>query len=170
MAEANLKITRDEPEFLLDVFLQPGDFFWGDSDTRIRTLLGSCVSITIWHPALKVGGMCHFLLPSRPANAAHAKGRYLDGAMELFAENIAKTGRNIKEFQCKAFGGGNMFRERVDNVEVIGEKNIRAVEEMTQSGKLVVLSSDLGGAFYRRVQFNVWSGEVWVKRKATEQT
>jgi len=52
---------------------------------------------------------------------------------------------------------------------VIGEKNIRAVEEMTQSGKLVVLSSDLGGAFYRRVQFNVWSGEVWVKRKATEQ-
>ncbi|HNL68645.1 MAG TPA: chemotaxis protein CheD, partial [Leptospiraceae bacterium] len=72
-------------------------------------------------------------------------------------------------FQCKAFGGGNMFRERVDNVEVIGEKNIRAVEEMTQSGKLVVLSSDLGGAFYRRVQFNVWSGEVWVKRKATEQ-
>jgi chemotaxis protein CheD len=31
----------------------------------IRTVLGSCVSITLWHPVKRVGGMCHFLLPTR---------------------------------------------------------------------------------------------------------
>ncbi len=168
MAEANLKITNDEPEFLLDIFLQPGDFYWGDSETRIRTLLGSCVSITLWHPILKQGGMCHFLLPSRPQSGGGGASRYLDGVLELFADQAAKSGRNLKEFEWKAFGGGNMFREQVDNVEVVGEKNIRALEKSLESNGVRLISSDLGGAFYRRVQFNLWSGEVWVKRKAAD--
>jgi hypothetical protein len=50
---------------------------------RIVTLLGSCVSITVWSPRLLVGGMCHFMLPSRgviPEGATYA-GRYGDEAM-----------------------------------------------------------------------------------------
>jgi Chemotaxis protein; stimulates methylation of MCP proteins len=50
---------------IMEIFLQPGDWYFGDRDTRIRTLLGSCIAITIWHPRLLVGGMCHFLLPGR---------------------------------------------------------------------------------------------------------
>ena len=49
----------------IDVFLQPGDFYFGEAGTRIRTLLGSCVAITLWHPILHIGGMCHIMLPER---------------------------------------------------------------------------------------------------------
>ena len=46
----------------IDVFLMPGEHFVGDARHRIRTLLGSCVSITLWHPQRRVGAMSHFLL------------------------------------------------------------------------------------------------------------
>ena len=74
----------------IEIFLQPGEFWFGDRDTRIRTLLGSCVSITMWHPRLRIGGMCHFMLPERGARA-HADGldgRYAGDAIELFLREL----------------------------------------------------------------------------------
>jgi hypothetical protein len=35
---------------VIDIFLMPGDVFVGDEQYRVRTLLGSCVSVTLWHP------------------------------------------------------------------------------------------------------------------------
>ena len=61
-----------KPPHVIEIFLQPGDFYFGDKDTRIRTILGSCVSITLWHPTRLIGGMCHFLLPFRGAHQDHA--------------------------------------------------------------------------------------------------
>ena len=49
----------------IDIFLQPGEYFVGDQNCRIRTLLGSCVSITLLHAERKVGAMSPCLLPSR---------------------------------------------------------------------------------------------------------
>ena len=67
-----------------EVFLQPGGFYFGGGRTRISTLLGSCISITLWHPARRIGGMCHFMLPTRgqPAGAP-LDGRYADEALAL---------------------------------------------------------------------------------------
>src|SRR5439155_18563598 len=48
-----------KPTAYLEIFLQPGEWYFGDADTRIRTLLGSCVAITMWHPRRCLGGMCH---------------------------------------------------------------------------------------------------------------
>ena len=31
----------------------------------LKTLLGSCVSILVWHRERGFGGMCHYLLPER---------------------------------------------------------------------------------------------------------
>ena len=45
--------------------LMPGDFVFGNSELKLKTLLGSCVAITLWHPDKKIGGMCHYMLPGR---------------------------------------------------------------------------------------------------------
>ena len=44
---------------IVDVFLQPGDIHFGGADTRIRTVLGTCVAISLWHPVRQIGGMSH---------------------------------------------------------------------------------------------------------------
>ena len=75
---------------VIEIFLQPGDFYFGDRDTRIRTLLGSCVSITMWHPRLHVGGMCHFMLPERGLAAV----RHCGGQRNVALKGAqAQTGR-----------------------------------------------------------------------------
>ena len=62
-------MLRDD---ILEIFLQPGEFYFGEGKTRIRTLLGSCVAITLWHPRLHIGGMSHYMLPSRPRHRKNA--------------------------------------------------------------------------------------------------
>ena len=52
-----------DPE-VREIFLNPGDYAFGDEQVRMRTLLGSCVAVTFWHPKLRVGAMCHYLLPA----------------------------------------------------------------------------------------------------------
>lgn len=48
-----------------EVILQPGELFFGKEDVVVKTLLGSCIAITLWHPEQKQGGMCHYMLPTR---------------------------------------------------------------------------------------------------------
>ena len=58
-----------QPSNVTEVFLQPGEFHFGHARTRIKTILGSCVAITMWHPILRIGGMCHYLLPARDSRS-----------------------------------------------------------------------------------------------------
>ena len=78
---------------IVDIFLQPGEWYFGGRDTRIRTLLGSCIAITLWHPRLQVGGMCHFLLPSRSSlhpPATPLDGRYGDEAVAALVHEVRR--------------------------------------------------------------------------------
>lgn len=75
----------------IDIFLQPGEFYFGDRETRLRTILGSCVAITLWHPRLRIGGMCHYLLPMRRGHHDEAEldGRYADDSLTLRLIKVA---------------------------------------------------------------------------------
>ena len=56
-----------------EVYLPPGGFHFGDEDTRIRTLLGSCVAmITLWHPRFRASAACAICCPmAATATAIH---------------------------------------------------------------------------------------------------
>jgi chemotaxis protein CheD len=72
-----------------EVFLNPGEFHFGDGKTRISTLLGSCVSITLWHPRKRIGGMCHFMLTERrPSPDMPLDGRFGSEAFAMFLQHV----------------------------------------------------------------------------------
>ncbi len=147
------------------MFLHPGDYYFGNRDTRIRTVLGSCVSITFWHPQLLVGGMCHYMLPERrDTNRTILDGRYADGAIALLLEKMDVIGAPYKEYQVKLFGGGNMFPEAPENkILDIGTQNVQAARQLIKQHGFKCVSSHLGGSGSRTVIFEVWSGDVWMK-------
>lgn len=103
----------------MEIFLQPGDHYFADRDTRIRTVLGSCVSMTFWHPHLLVGAMCHYMLPERGSERQDSErpapdGRYADEAIALLLKKMDVVGASHKEYQVKLFGGGNIcFPKRI---------------------------------------------------------
>lgn len=150
-----------------EVFLQPGDFYFGDGKTRVRTVLGSCIAITLWHPRLQMGGMCHYVLPRRhgPTKTGMASdGRYADAALTLFMRELDKTGSHPTEYEVKMFGGGNQFPEQTqDDLFHIPDHNISVGRLLLEQFGFAIKAEHLGGIGYRNVVFDVWSGETWIR-------
>lgn len=150
----------------IDVFLLPGEHFIGDARHRIRTLLGSCVSITLWHPVARVGAMSHFLLTQGgKEGAGELSGRYCEGALALMLGELERAGINPAECQAKIFGGGMMFPgiERGDSMG-IGRRNGETAERLLQMHRIPVVSESLFGVGHRHIIFNVKTGDVWVRQ------
>lgn len=156
------------PGFVIEVFLQPAEFYWGGAETRIKTLLGSCVAICIWHPKLKLGGMSHCLLPSRMSEekkSDNLSGRYIDESMKLFQREIKKLGANPQEFIVKLFGGGDMFKDVFNSGgATVGQRNIEMARKMIDEYKMKLVAENVGGQGHRNIIFDLWSGDVWMRQ------
>jgi chemotaxis protein CheD len=150
----------------MEVFLQPGEFFVGDATFRIRTLLGSCVSITLWHPRDRVGGMSHFLLAARGnRKVLELDGKYGAEAMWLLLRELTRAGVNTAECEAKIFGGGNMFPQHSSAASVnVGQSNGEAARRMLEGYRIPIVSQSLYGVGHRQVIFDVSSGHVWSRQ------
>lgn len=148
----------------VDIFLQPGEWYFGDRHTRIRTVLGSCVAVTLWHPRRRVGGMCHYMLPGRPAGSGDVHdGRYASDAFALLLGEAVRSGSRPDEYEVKMFGGGNMFPWRAHGRH-IGLQNAEAGHSLVRRHGMHCKARDVGGCGHRNVILDVDSGHVWVMR------
>lgn len=151
-----------------DIFIEPGTWHFGDASARLRTLLGSCVAITVWHPEFRFAGMCHYLLPSRRRHARDLlDGRYADEAILLLAAQARQRGKHLRDCEVKVFGGGLMFGTILGpKEETIGIKNAAAAKRLLLQHGVLPKCSDLGGHGFRAIVFDPRSGDVWVRRGA----
>lgn len=162
------------------IYLQPGEFhFTTAAATQIHTLLGSCVAISLWHPERKIGGLCHFALPSNPKpNETALNGRYGDDSIKLFKHAVIKCGTSMHEYQAKIFGGGNIQGGKTVSVSTngvalspsIGERNSAAALSYLLHENVPVLVAHVGEFGYRKLIFDVTTGCVWVKFTAMPAT
>ncbi len=168
----------------LDVFLPSGQFHFGGGHVRILTLLGTCIAISIWHPVRRIGGMCHFLLPARRPNAAideSMPGLYAEDVMGLFASALSATNTRPRDYVVRIIGGGNMFPDQLtpaacrndsctdvrrSGCQSIGCRNIGVARSLLLAAGFVIASENVGGQGSRQVIFELWSGDVWIRRGA----
>ncbi|CAN7682598.1 chemotaxis protein CheD [Pseudoduganella sp. LjRoot289] len=153
---------------LIDVFLQPGEYFVGDAGFRIRTLLGSCVSITLWHPQRRIGAMSHFLLAQRGKRPpGPLDGRYGADSLALMLEELAQQGVAAAECQAKIFGGSAMFAPQTcRQASEIGRHNGEAARALLRTHGIAVAAESLFGAGHRQILFHIASGDVWERQAA----
>ena len=158
------------PADALEIFLQPGEFYFGEDKTRIRTLLGSCVAITLWHPRLLVGGMAHYMLPQRPNRSRDQPldGRYAEEVMLMFQRELQDNRTRPGEYQVKLFGGGRMFActQKVKRHVDVSDRNVETGRQLMAQHGFNIHAEDLGGDGHRNVVFDLWSGDVWLKKAA----
>ena len=145
-----------------EVYLLPGGFCFGEGNLRIATILGSCISITLWHPLLAHGGMCHYMLPTRKQSGGimSLDGKFGDEAMELFMLELGKRNTHPDQYQVHIYGGGNMFNNPVSKAMDIGMQNIEMAHTMLNEHGFTLLAGHFGSFGHRKVGFDVWSGEV----------
>jgi len=153
------------------IFLQAGDYCFDQAGTKLHTILGSCIAITIWHPIRKIGGMCHFALSRPDPRALHDQldGRYAEDCMQLFKQSVLKNKTRFEDYDIKIFGGGNINRmyasKELNEIELqpVGEKNTTIAFNLLMQQGLDIKVAHVGEFGHRHIVFDITSGDVWVK-------
>lgn len=124
-------------------------------DEVLSTVLGSCVAVCLHDPFVRVGGMNHFLLPSRSGTAS-TDIRFGAHAMELLINGLLKCGAWRDRLQAKVFGGSAMSATLSD----IGQANITFARQFLADDGIPIVSESLGGRAARRVKYWPASGRA----------
>lgn len=147
-----------------EIFLLPGEFYFGKDYKIIKTLLGSCVAITMWHEHLKVGGMCHFKLPERRnKDSVELDGNYGDEALLLFMDGLKKFNLKPAEMTVGVFGAGNMFSDIFkEDGNSVGIQNVKLAHSLLSKRGFKISHESFGGEVSRKIAFDLESGAVKV--------
>ncbi len=153
-----------------EIMLMPGELFFGKNVPCLRTLLGSCVAITLWNPRMGIGGMCHFLLPSRtrPHNAPR-DGKYGDEAIDMLVGAIKHAGSQPRDYEAHLYGGADTMPDLERAMRYVGESNIEMGWKLINEHSFQLKGVDVGGSIPRLVRMNLTNGHVEMSRCVSDR-
>ncbi len=138
------------------VFLSPGEVLCLADSTMVTTVLGSCVSVTLWDKDRRIGGLNHFVLPRGGTSS-----RYGDTAMLELLEGVLELGAHLRSLEAKVFGGAAVLP--VGGEGTVGTANVAfALGELARRG-IPVAGRHTGGERGRVLMFNTETGEAFVR-------
>ncbi len=149
-------------------YLHPGEICICLRPRKVITVLGSCVSITMFNPRSQMGAICHGTLPRcrsvkgeclKPCIEAF---KFVDCAMLHMLRAFRDRGIMNNEIEIKVFGGADTLKSKSSNA--IGSQNIRTALDIIRKEKLGVAAADVGDSFGRKLIFLTHTGEVFLKR------
>lgn len=138
------------------VRIYTGDVAVSTTPVVIETLLGSCVSVCLYDPSLRVGGMNHILLAGERLDFDST--RFGLSAMEVLINELRKVGGDRERFVAKAFGGGNVF-PGIKSAGV-GEMNVRFIRQFFADCDIPLVAQRLGGTQPVCVEFRTDTGKA----------
>lgn len=151
------------------VFLKPAEIFVSGPDGvpgRVTTILGSCVSVTFFSPRLRLGAICHALLPRCPRPAAcrtrcadHA--RYAACVLPALLGRLRSRGLGPSDLVCGLFGGSDLFG--VNGRSAVGRANAETALEFLEAARMRIVARDVGGRAGRKLVFDTDSGDIWLR-------
>ncbi len=145
--------------------LMPGQMHFGPHAASLRTLLGSCVAVTLWHPARRIGGMCHFLLPSRTRRPDDpTDGRYGDEALDAMVQQLRLARTEPAEYHAHLYGGADTMPDGANLKFNVGERNIEQGWSLIDRYGFQLQGVDVGEDVPRSVTPTLATGEVEMRR------
>lgn len=151
------------------LYLMPGGVYIGNQVSELKTLLGSCVAVTLWHPRHKIAAMTHIVLPGTSGNLDNPK--YATGAIHLLTRVILSIGCEPKEFKTGVYGGGRMFsHDDSPKVIDIGQSNVKKTLSLLRETGYRVSDQDTLGHVYRHILMDRLTGCVRVKTTSVSST
>lgn len=160
---------------LQTLFLKPAELYVVREPALIRTVLGSCVTVTMLNRRLGVAAACHPVLPvcreagqCRPGSCRN-KHKYVECVIPEMIKRFQEIGVRLPELEVKLFGGANMFNRKGLQQEIlhVGSMNVSMARQKLAELELELKSYDVGGVQGRKLFFNTVTGDVWVKKFQT---
>lgn len=133
--------------------------------------LGSCVAVTLYDPAARVGGLIHVLLPSIQefGRTGANRTKFADSGIGDLVEAVTAAGAAKPRLEAKMAGGAAMFATNGawggDN---IGRRNVQACAETLRRLGIRLAAQDTGGTRGRTVTFEPGTGALTVRTSDEE--
>jgi chemotaxis protein CheD len=142
-----------------------GELYFGARAAQVRTLLGSCVAIALWHPIRRLGAMCHYLLPQRThSQAVVLDGRFGNEALDLLVERLRAAGTAPREYRAGLYGGASILPPSACGQFDVGPRNIAMGWRLIEQHGFVLQQVDVGDHVPRSITLDLRSGEVLLHR------
>ncbi len=142
-----------------------------DESTTIKTFaLGSCVSVAVYDPFIKTGGLTHFALPDSSLNAQKAselKGYFVNTGLPLFLEELKKSGVNLLRASLELYGGANILATGI--TFDIGKRNILMVKKILWQLGHAIHREESGGNVSRTVYLDIGNGKVAINANQSKK-
>jgi len=125
-----------------EAMLWAGDLVVEPSPVRMSTVLGSCVSVCLFDPVRRFGGMNHYLVPRGGTTAIHG-----DWSTAQLIERMRQLGS-------------------VNETYAVGEANVTIARSVLAAHGIPVVAERVGHGAGVRLFFENWTGVVWLKTHA----
>ncbi len=136
-----------------------------DPNTDLVTYsLGSCIGITVYDPAKKIGGLLHVMLPDSDMHSAKAAiwpSMFVNSGVTGLFHSLYNLGADRNSLVIKAAGGAQFFDTA--GVFNIGERNQQALLELLARNGFSLQASDLGGIASRTLRLELGTGLVHIQ-------
>lgn len=136
----------------------------GVDDVLVTYSLGSCIGVAIYDPAVKVGGLLHYMLPDSnldKAKAANNPFMFADTGIPALFKETYKFGAKKQRMKVVVVGGAQILDQK--GFFNIGKRNYMALKKMFFKNNVIIDFEDIGGNVNRTVRLEVGSGDVYLK-------
>lgn len=150
------------------VYIHPGEAYFSSKPIVVSTILGSCLSITMFSSKLKFAGISHCVLPNNKdcnsdCNNCITPFRYVDCTI---VQMLKKFKIQSNDIEVKIFGGADVLKNssKKGRISTVGRQNIKMAKETLEKNNIYISSFDVGGEFGRKIYFLTETGEVFLNR------
>ena len=127
--------------------------------------LGSCIGITLYDSATKIGGLAHIMLPSYKGYEGQTIMKFADSAVVELLNQITRAGARRSTLVAKIAGGAHMFGSKTTSNDMlkIGERNAAASLAILAQLRIPVKARETGGTHGRTIILNLEDGSLKIR-------
>lgn len=157
------------------LFLSIGELVVADKPMQVWTVLGSCVSVVLHNPRLKVSALCHAQLAEEKVfGKVNGTGleqyaqrtvmndfRYVEHSICYMLEQLQCMGIKKHEITASVYGGANMIELFTFKV---GTENLNATYRVLEENGIGIIRQDVGGNKSRTIRHFTDTGVTHVRK------
>lgn len=139
-------------------------------DVLVTHSLGSCVGLTLYDPAVCVGGMIHCMLPASniaPAGANVNSYMFADTGVPCLIQAVLDLGARKERIIAKVAGAAKLLNEQA--TFKIGDRNYIVLQRILWKNKIPIAAEETGGNFSRTMYLYMKDGRTVIRIRGEEK-
>ena len=139
-------------------------------DVIITYSLGSCIGLTLYDTAMRIGGLVHCMLPLSKIDAAKAEANpfmFIDSGVSAILQTLFDMGAQRRTLVAKVAGGAQIMDDK--GMFNIGERNNTVVRKMLWKNNILISGEDVGGSCPRTMSLDLATGKTVLKIAGAER-